>query len=481
MPSTKISALGAASALGGGELLPAVQGGGNVAVTPTQLRAHALAGVPPLLARPAARLMVDGDSKRGEAVTAARWVNARTPIEATIGSHDLGVGGSTTATQASTGLTNATRMATMQATVAAQVASGWAVDMLMTIGTNDIVLAGLTPETVLANLRKYHNAFRAAGGRFLILMAVDPRTGLDATAARKFIALNRAYADYCTAIADAIWCDTAAWWLDPASTSFAPVGGATGAAFGMAADGLHGNAYGAYRKQYALGPILQALYRPRLRGPLYGGDSFNTADAVRGNILGTNGRMVALGGTNSITLSGSGSVSGTPPAGWTATGTLTGDLGLSFAVAGCPPLDAYAGSAGWQAVRLTFNGTPSATGQIVLTRNVVLPEQGAAPMAGSLLVNANALAGCHGIYLASVNTNPIGRIDLGAAGTPTAADQLPQMDGLLGLDLALVPTGNLNSGVSINIRWLGGVAMSGSIDLIGATWRRADAPPAAAA
>ena len=39
----------------------------------------------------------------------------------------------------------------------------------------------------------------------------------------------------------------------------------------------------------------------------------------------------------------------------------------------------------------------------------------------------------------------------------------------------------MGSGVMIGIRWLAGVPMSGSIDLIGASWRRADPIPNAAA
>jgi len=482
MPSTKISALTPATALGGGELLPAVQGGGNVAVTPTQLRDHALSGLPPHIQRPYAKLMADGDSKRLEPVAAARWVNARTPIECWIGSNDLGAGGSTTGTQASTGLTNATRMSAMQATVAAEVAAGWTVDMLLTIGTNDIA-GGYPPETVLANLRRYHDAFRAAGGRFLIVMAVDPRDGIDGTAARKIVAVNHGYADYCNSIADAIFCDATPWWLDPApgNVSFAPVGGSTGAAFAVAADGLHGGAYGAYRKQFALAPILPALYRPRQFLTLQPGDAYGSSDAIRGNILGTNGRMVSLGGTSNITISGTGSASGTPPAGWTADGTLSGDLSVTFSVQDCAALDDLTGASGWQAVRLTFTGTPDASGALTIKRFVSLAQLNATPMLASALFGANGLSGCHGLYLATVNVNPTTTCYLGASGSIGATDQLPTLDGLLGIDQPIVPTTNSNSGLNIGIRWLAGVPLSGSIDLIGACWRRADPVPAAAA
>ncbi|ARS29113.1 SGNH/GDSL hydrolase family protein [Sphingomonas sp. KC8] len=486
MPSTKISALAPASALGGSELLPAVQAGGNVAVTPAQLRAHALAGVPPLLARPMARLMMEGDSKTFEPVSAAYWVNARTPIDVWIGSHDFGVGGSTTGTQATTGLTNPARLAAMRAAVSAAVATGSTVDMLLTIGTNDIVLSGFAPETVLANLRKYHDAFRAAGGRFLIVMNVDPRTGLDGPTARKLIALNRGYADYAASVADAIYCDSAGWWLDPASgnTSYTPTGGATGAAFSMAADGLHGNAFGAYRKQYALAPILQALYRPRQRGPLYLGDDYDVANAPRGNILGANGRTVSLGGTSSITNGGTGTISGTPPLGWTAYGALSGTLSVGFTVATCGALESHAGSTGWQAVRITFSGTPTSNGDMNVRRNVLLDPLGTMPMRASALMACNALAGCAGIYAATVNVSPSTLVYLGsnaATASLVAADRLPQLDGLHEIDFPVVPTGNSNSGVMIGIRWLAGVPMSGSIDLIGASWRRADPIPNAAA
>lgn len=483
MPSTKISALAPATALGGGELLPAVQGGGNVAVTPTQLRAYALAGLPQRIQRPYAKLMIDGDSKRGEPVIAAYWVNARTPIDCWIGSSDFGVGGSTTGAQATTGLTNASRLNAMRAAVAADVAAGWAVDMLLTIGTNDIVLAGASSETVLANLRRYHDAFRAAGGRFLIVMAVDPRTGLDAPLTRKLVALNHGYADYCRSLADAIFCDPTPWWLDPAggNSGFAPIGGAGGTAFAMTGDGLHGGAYGAYRKQFALAPILQAIYRPRRRMMLHPGDTYDGSDAIRGNILGPEGRMVAMGGANGIVNSGSGSVSGTPPSGWSAYATLTGNLSISFSTTTCQPLADLTGTSGWPAVRVTFSGTPTTSGDLNLNRNVPLAQLDATPMLASALLNANALTGCHGLYLTTMNVNPPVNAYLGAGGGLTAPDQLPALDGLIGIDQPIVPASNINSGLSLGLRWRAGVALSGSIDLIGGCWRRFDPAPAAAA
>lgn len=483
MPSMKISALTPAAAIGGGELLPAVQGGGNVTVTPAQLRTHALAGLTPRLLRPYAKLMVDGDSKREEPVGAARWVNARTPLECWIGSNDFGAGGSTSGTQASTGLTNATRLGNMQSTVAAQTDAGWTVDMLLTIGTNDVA-AGTQPETVLANLRRYHDAFRAAGGRCLIVMAIDPRNAIDAAASRRLIAINRGYADYCNVIADAVFCDANPWWLDPAAaggTSLTPIGGSGGTAFAVTSDGLHGSAYGAYRKQFALAPILQALYRPRPRIPILPADVYNAADAIRGNILGTNGRMVSLGGTSSLTNSGSGTISGTPPSGWTAEGTLGGDLSVTFSVEDCPALDALTGSSGWQAVRLTFTGTPAASGSLTLRRFVSQPQLNATPMLASVLFNANALTGCHGLQLSTANVSPAMTCYLGGSGTLAAADRLPVLDGLLGIEQPLVPSSNSNSGLVVGVRWLGGVPLSGSVDVIGACWRRADPLPAAAA
>ncbi|MDX3885807.1 MAG: SGNH/GDSL hydrolase family protein [Sphingomonas sp.] len=483
MPSTKISALPIAGAIGGGELLPAVQGGGNVAVTPAMLRRHALAGTPPLIGRPFAKLMVDGDSKAGEAPAAARWVAARTPLNVWIMPVSFSVGGSTSGTQAGTGLTNPDRMAAMTAGVAAETAAGWIVDMLLTIGTNDVVLSGLAADTILANVRKYHDAFRAAGGRFLILMGVDPRSGLSAAMARQIVAVNRAYADYCMTVPDAIFCDTAPWWLDPAPTNaaFSPIGGSTGNAFSMAADGLHGSAYGSYRKQFALGPILRAIYRPRDPIPLNAGDSFDATTAPRGNMLGAYARCVALGGTSSIVNSGTGAIAGTPPLGWTATGTLTGDLGVAFSTATCAPLEAYTGSSGWTAVRIAFTGTPGEAGSLTLRLTTASAQQAGMLLAGSALLSGNALAGCHGISVTTANITPTVNNILGATGTLGAPDQLPQIDGLIALDLMAQPTAGTNSGLSVAIRWRAGVAMSGSIDLIGATWRRIDPIPAPAA
>lgn len=477
----KISELTAAAALTGSEALPAVQGGANVRASANQLRTHILKGVPPLMSRPFVELWADGDSKAGEPARAAQWVIAKDPREVSI-TQNFGVGSSQSSAAASPlGLTNATRMATIAAALNAAVAAGSTVDIVLTIGTNDISTGGM-PETIVANVRKYHNHIRANGARFLILMAIDPRTGLTGTTARSLVATNRAYADYCQTVPDAIFCDATGWWQDPASTAFAPIGGATGGAFAMAADGLHANAYGVYSKQFALAPIFQALYRPRSIEVLSAADTFDAADALRGNILGANGRFLAMGGTNSFSVTGSGAVTGTPPAGTSGNGTLDGSVSLAYSAQNNPNLAAMFGSANWPCVRVALSGTPATSAVIQLAgRFVGFPQANATPMIGRALIACTGVTGLAAIYTQTQNVSPSASATLGVSGTPVASDRLPQLDGLFSIDFFTVPTSNINSGLNLIVRTMAGVALGGSIDLIGIDWRRWDAVPAASA
>jgi len=476
MANAKISELPAATALAGDELLPGVQDAGNVAVTADQLRSHALLGVPPLVSRPFVQLWADGDSKAMEPINGAAWVLAKEPMEVYTG-RSFGIGGSGTGTTTSpNGLLVPARMAVIVAALEAAVAAGTIVDVVLTAGTNDAGNGTISPEEAIANIRAYHNALRAAGLRYLLLMSIDPRVGSSGAA---IVSANRAYADYCETVPDAIFVDTTPWLLDPASTTHSPIGADTGAVWSVTADGLHCSPYGCYRKQFALSPILRTLYRPRAFEGISKVSIYNASTSPRGNILGTNGRFTTIGGTDSYTKNDTSSVTGTPPASFTASGTLSGDVALTYSVEDCAALGDYFGG-DWPCVRVALAGTPTANATIQLAgRFVSFPQADSTPMIGRAIFACNALAGTRGFRLASQNVTPPVNQSLGASGSVNPSDQLPALDGLFSLDFFTVPTSNINSGLNFQLNIMSGVELSGSIDLIGIEWRPWPAVPAA--
>lgn len=461
----KISEFEKAGALGAGVLL-ASSGG-------------AIPAAKVMPSKPIVQLWADGDSKAHEGAEAAQWAIAKDPREVWI-TRNFGEGGSNTGTGSSPpSLTNPGRMAIIGDALLTATAAGSIVDVIITIGTNDVMLAGYKSETIVANIRKYHDHIRSRGARYLILMAIDPRVGLSASSAAKVIATNRAYADYCESVSDAFFVDPSGWWIDPASALYAPRGGATGAAGSMAADGLHANANGIYAKQFAIAPILQMLYRPRALEVLSAGDSYDPVDSIRGNILGAGGRFVAMGGTNNIT--GGGGVTGTPPFDCRNAGELSGSAALAYSTANCGALATKFGAT-WPVVRATLSGTPSTSGGINLVgRNAWFEEGGTRPMIGRALLSCNGLTGIAGFSLLSQNISPPMAINLGRGDGIVLADQLPQLDGLISIDLFVVPATNIHSGLNLYANFIGGVPLGGSVDLIGIDWRRWDAIPAAAA
>ncbi|ARS29098.1 SGNH/GDSL hydrolase family protein [Sphingomonas sp. KC8] len=468
MANAKISELAQIRPVGAGLIVPGARGGQNVAV-----HGHRIAP-----SRPFAEMWADGDSKSGEGPEAARWALARNPMDVWVTGVNLGIGGTNSGSAADC-LTNATRLAAMQAAVAAAYGAGRIVDMILTIGTNDLT-ASMAPETTIANIRKYHDAFRLAGGRYLILMAVDPRSANGAARVSLTMSLNNAYADYCAAVSDAMFCDPTPWWTDPAQPlSHAPIGGAAGAAMAVTGDGLHGSAYGGYRKQYAILTVMQRLYRATGWDVAGFASDYDTANAARASILGINGRMVAMGGTNAIT--GGAGVTGTPPADFRSAGELSGTMALTYSVQSNAHLGALYGGT-WPCVRIAVTGTPTADTDILIAgRNWLLDQQGALPMRGRALIGCNALVGCMGLFTVTQNVSPTGKFNLGRDGGYPASDQLPQLDGLHMLDLRHIPTGNSNSGLNLWLRVKAGVAAGGSIDLIGMDWRRWAAMPVATA
>ncbi|WP_294390470.1 SGNH/GDSL hydrolase family protein [uncultured Sphingomonas sp.] len=496
MPDTKISALSSSGPLTGQEMLPLVQGGQTV---------RGSIGV--LLAEAARRadasnvvIVNDGDSKGQELQAAARWALARQPRNVRYGA-SINVGSSTTGDgtfdvngETKYNLTHPTRLAAAVQTITDLTGKGFQVDVWMKIGTNDLAAASpvISHDAILANVKKAWNLYQAAGARFLILHAVDPRTSF--SSAQRIITLNRLYSEFAQSTPGVFFLDLAAQLVDPTSATDAPLGGSTGGAFAVMVDGLHQSEYGFYRSSFGLAPLLQRLYTPLPIDLLHRTDAFS-ATATRGNLLGTVGRMVALGGTDSSVKSGTGTVTGTPPNGWelTSTTTLTGDLGITFTQAACAALDTHMGSSGSQCVNMALSGTPTADGSIRL-RRTVLTSSGVSvpagtPLIGEALVNFSALQGLHG-FTASGNANAglNGSTELFGvgAGGGKASSQFPALTGLHFFNglVSHVPVATKNIttfNADFIFSYRAGVPLSGSIDLIQMAWRAAFPLPAAAA
>lgn len=361
-------------------------------------------------------------------------------------------------------------MATTAASVVALTAQ-YICDVWLTIGTNDI--STTDPETIIANIRKYHNMLRTNGVRFLILMNIDPRNGLAAASYNRLISANAAYLAYCQSVPDAFYCDTTAKTVLPTATDFSLISG-------LSNDGLHFNGGGLYAKHFGIRQLAEQLYRKRGFQQYTLGDLYNATDAIRGNKQGTNGRCVSIGGTQSITNSGTGSITGTPPLGWVSSGAIDGTFGITFTQENCTSLDTYAGTSGAQCVRMAFTGAPATSISLNLTRgNTINTQLNTIPMRGSLLINFNALTGGVGITHSTIglSTNPSTTLWLGS--TPVASDVLPQLDGLHELDWRTIPVTNFNGSNVLALRFFAGQAVSGSIDIIGSIQRRDDAVPAA--
>ncbi len=418
-------------------------------------------------ASPTVYILTDGDSKSGEPLEAFEWWRAENPTDIEVGAN-LGIGGSGTGATGS-GLTSTARMATFTTAVSTQAALGKSVDVFLTIGTND--MATLTGEQVIANIKIYYNAFIAAGGRFLYLCSIDPRTGGDA----KHISTNRAYSDFCATRSRAIFVDMTPYWLDPTGTTFAPVGAGAGGRFAMTSDGLHGKAYGSYAKKQPISLAVSGRYRVRTPEVMSQADSYVAATSPRGDLQGPlSGRMLALGGTNSAT---NGTVIGTPPAGWTFQGDMQGLMVTFTTASNSSGLKSKLGTSIDQpCVNMAISGTPSAAQTITLTRNVVVASSGASPSALEALLFANNVNGLVSVQMLS-GSLANAAVLVGQSGTAVASSELPAITQMLCLRAsAIADAGSQNSiAVSLNFRFQAGQAASGSFDIVGVVARRAAA------
>jgi hypothetical protein len=468
---------------------------------------------------PTVQVMFDGDSKSDEPKEAIKWLTCFQPYDielnysnagtAAVGAaqwtNSIGVGGSqsngtstTTPATNNTSLTSTVRLANMALNVGNAIASGYAVDMVLTIGVNDIG-ASVSPETVIANVIKYHNAFRTAGGRHLILMNVDPTAG--STAAT--ISLNTAYRQYCRSVPDAIFADTTPYFLDTTSSIYTSVGNGNRATVsGVLRDGvgagLHCSGYGRYAKRLALQPAVQQLYRKKpfaLTGP---SDVYNASTAPRGNVHGAQGRFTAIGGTNS----GAATFVGTPPLGWaTQDDTSTAGLTMTWTVTTNSALDTLTGSTGSPVVRLVISGTPTVAAngvvsgtvgvwEFLLKRDAVTTYPANCSVEHSMLMYMNSTTGLHSFTFNSNQVNFGNLTTLGVANSNglgeydrCVASVIPNFTGFFQLDGVSHNTTN-TPGTILNAFRFGG-AVNGvvniSIDFICATNRILTALPAASA
>ena len=424
---------------------------------------------------PMTQLWGDGDSKGGEGLGAFTWAVARLNLDLWVGGKSFSVGGSTTANGTSPlGLTNATRLATITSAIEAATTAGEIVDIVLTIGTNDVGLSAIPSETTIANVKIYHDAIRNAGCRYLFLMSIDPRSGLTATKQAMINSTNKAYEDYCRRVSDAFYVDTIGYLIDPTSTTFGPIGGDTGGTFAISADGLHCSGYGIYRKSFAVEGVAQWLYRARPLEILATGNAYNTSTSIRGNILGSGGRFLAIGGTDAFVKTDTSSVTGTPPATFRTDGTLNGDTSLVYTVSTCDALGEMFGGT-WPCVNVALAGTPASSTNIQIAgRFAAFTFPAGTRMRGRALVNLKSVTGLARLFLSTQNVTPAQFCYLGTSSAVTAEGELPELNGLHVLDIVCDPSSALNCGLNLNIAGLAGRPLGGSIDLIGMDWRRAD-------
>ncbi|QEH81200.1 hypothetical protein EIK56_25200 [Sphingomonas sp. C8-2] len=340
-------------------------------------------------------LMVEGDSK-GQLVAAYNsrsalfWALARYPLDLIFdpAADNLAIGSSTSdGASSTTGLTSAARLATAAARITAIAAMGHNPVVILKIGTNDLTVTNDNgAASTIANIRKAWTAYKAAGAAYLILMTIDPRASLTAGQAAQFIATNRAMRALAQSDRAVFICDTQLGLIDPTTSVYEPLGKNTQAPGAVMYDNpaLHESAYGAWQMAKPLADVLAKICRPREKSLSLGaGDAYanptsptgTSPRAIRGNLLGTQGRFGDTGGVSGqVTLSGGGGVTGTsnwPSAKLFGTypqisGTMSGTMAVAISQVAYQPAMNDFGRNDLMATRLTFSGTPTAAGNIII-------------------------------------------------------------------------------------------------------------------
>ncbi|KQS03002.1 hypothetical protein ASG11_00915 [Sphingomonas sp. Leaf357] len=438
--------------------------------------------------------LFDGDSKYAEIKTGLQWMAAFEGLDLRFDGGELGIGGSTSGTGAGNLLSPA-RLATARTVLDAHSAAGRTIDYYLTIGTND-TSANLPPATVLANIRKFHEQVLRPQGcfRYLVLVSVDPRSPGSATGASYIHTINRLYDEYALANPlDVLFVDTTGMLIDPAlanANGYPIPFGATAAPMPAGAvtdDGLHCSNYGKYLKRFAVAP-LRDLYRRKparslSRALAAAGPNGSGANMVPG------GRTVEIGGTISLTNNGTGAMTGTPPAGFTLSGTIDGTLGVGFAAStvtvatdgGLIPRGT------WPCVRASFSGTSGANTTGIAISIVANPDRtieiGDLVTSGAL-VNFNALTGILGIAVTANNPGAVSGVTIGATGvngSPLAQAIVQAIDGPMLLEGDDVPASSAQNAFfqTLNLYLPPNTAISGSVDLLAIFAERIGPLPAA--
>jgi hypothetical protein len=423
-------------------------------------------------------LISDGDSKGAESMEAMKWASTDAPwLWDWVADIKVGSSGSSNVETPVAGLTSPSRLAAMASAISSAKSAGYlAVDVMLTIGTND---SALTAEQTIANVKLYYDAFVAAGGRLLWLWGVDPSTTSGTTA--RTPSINAGYADMARNRSQLVFVSTERYMLDPAATNFTPLGQATNTVGSVTYDGLHASVYGWLQKGRAIAPILNRAFRVRDHFDCLTSGSPWGANFPRGNILGAEARFRALGGTDTST---GGTVTGTPPLGWAMSGELAGMSVAFTAESNAAVASALNLPANLPLVRMAVSGTPTADVAITFARTVTASG---AITAGryehEMLAYADNLVGLVGIRYRGGNMTSLPasggsapQVSLGdndGAGIRNA-DSLPAMTRLLygrvGGNNVATP-GGMTGNLIVNFR--SGIAASGSLLLIGACSRRA--------
>ena len=431
----------------------------------------------------AVAMAFDGDSRGHEA--ARRVLLANAAMRRNIIAWDqLSVGG-TTSGSASNGATSTARLAAMAASVAAAKSAGYPfVDVMLTTGGNDFP-AGIQPEQTLANIRTYYNAAVAAGVRYVWMVGIYPASLVTQLGGYDLLqSVNAGIRDLALTLPQMVPLMPGERYVDLASSAWTPSGGADGGFGDVLVDGTHDSFYGhlvsATELEDPSGPFANAFPKLSNSDVMQTFSGFTSATQTpRGNLLGALGRTRSLGGTNSST---GGTVTGTPPNGWTLSGALAG-LSVAFSAANSAELQAMFGTISpVPVVRMTFSGTPTADVNLSIARTVS-PAGGisAGRHVHEMLAHGVAIQGLCGIGMTSdvaIGPAPLfgqviqnGRLP---AGPRASADALPATTHAFG---GFARTTHASAGTSLTdtiyMLFKGGQAVSGLIDLAGACTRRA--------
>ncbi len=362
-------------------------------------------------------------------------------------------------------------------------------------GRNVMIFKGFTNDsghdvaTDMAAFMKIYTQARAAGCQLMITMGLDPYDQTDAVSGRKYESIDQALRQLERQNDDFWYVPTTLALLDVTSATRQPITTPKK----VMIDGTHESGYGRGQGGQVLARAWVRHGVPKRTiatiSPVdtcYGPHGGPVQSPV-GNMLGANGTFSATGNSAGmqVTTSGSGAITGASAwAGANAdnnycrlTGTLNGTAALAVTTAANDYLNTEGLRTDITRPRLTLSGTPASDFDLTVTlyRNVIQAVGANAALPYPINVEsefwwqANALAGVTQI------TGP-GSV---GTGTPTNDDVLDPITSVMG-DVSPTPyvgsgdAGNGTYEATVTVTWSfrGGVALSGSIDLIGAAVRQ---------